>query len=222
MIKAVIFDMFETLVTHYSSPLYFSQQMAQDIGITPAEFQKLWRTSDTERTLGCVSFQEIIEHILKTYGCYSKELFEKIVRKRIATKKECFSKLHSDIIPMLEAIRQSEKKLALISNCFSEEALVIRQSVFATYFDPMYLSYEVHMKKPDIEIFQSCVEELKVMPQECLYIGDGGSCELEAATEAGMKALQAGWYLKQSGQLSEARNEQFQLLENPMDVLRYL
>lgn len=222
MVKAIIFDMFETLVTHYSTPLYFSEQMAEDIGITPMEFQKLWRASDAERTLGFLTFEEIIEEILKTYNCYSKELFEKIVRKRIATKQECFSKLHTDIIPMLEEIRGAGKKLALISNCFSEEALVIRQSVFPTYFDRMYLSYEVHKKKPDTEIFQLCARELNVTPEECLYIGDGGSQELETAAKVGMKALQAGWYLKQSGQLSQARKETFQLLENPMDVLGYI
>ena len=33
MIKAVIFDVFETLVTHYNCPLYFGEQIAEDIGI---------------------------------------------------------------------------------------------------------------------------------------------------------------------------------------------
>ena len=31
MIKAVIFDMFETLITHFKSPLYFGKQIAEDI-----------------------------------------------------------------------------------------------------------------------------------------------------------------------------------------------
>ena len=30
MIRAVIFDMFETLITHYESPLYFGAEMAED------------------------------------------------------------------------------------------------------------------------------------------------------------------------------------------------
>ncbi len=33
MTQAVIFDMFETLITHYQSPLYFGAQMAMDAGI---------------------------------------------------------------------------------------------------------------------------------------------------------------------------------------------
>ena len=31
MIRAVIFDMFETLITHFESPLYFSAQMAAEM-----------------------------------------------------------------------------------------------------------------------------------------------------------------------------------------------
>ena len=38
MIRAVIFDMFETLITHYNSPLYFGKQMAEDAGIPENRF----------------------------------------------------------------------------------------------------------------------------------------------------------------------------------------
>ncbi len=39
MIKAVIFDMFETLITLFESPLYFGSQMAYDAGIPEEKFQ---------------------------------------------------------------------------------------------------------------------------------------------------------------------------------------
>lgn len=42
MIKAVIFDMYETLITLYESPLYFGTQMAEDAGITEEYFQSVW------------------------------------------------------------------------------------------------------------------------------------------------------------------------------------
>ena len=43
MIKAVIFDMYETLITLFDSPLYFGTQMAADAGIAEEKFQKIWR-----------------------------------------------------------------------------------------------------------------------------------------------------------------------------------
>lgn len=51
MIKAVIFDMYETLITHYESPLYFSKQMALDAGIPEDIFQTLWKPTEHERTM---------------------------------------------------------------------------------------------------------------------------------------------------------------------------
>lgn len=43
MTKAVIFDMYETLITLFESPVYFSTQMAEDTGITEEDFQNSWR-----------------------------------------------------------------------------------------------------------------------------------------------------------------------------------
>ncbi len=41
------------------------------------------------------------------------------------------------------------------------------------------------------------MQKLSVRADECLYIGDGGSHELEAASALGMTALQAVWYLQE-------------------------
>ena len=42
MIKAVIFDMYETLITQYGGPVYFRAQMAADAAIDPMLFDALW------------------------------------------------------------------------------------------------------------------------------------------------------------------------------------
>ena len=72
MVKAVIFDMYETLITHYESPLYFGTQMAHDAGIEEEIFLETWHSSEEDRTLGKITFEEILERILKENGCYSE------------------------------------------------------------------------------------------------------------------------------------------------------
>ncbi len=42
-----------------------------------------------------------------------------------------------------------------------------------------------------------CGKGAAVEADECLYVGDGGNNELEAAEALGMKAVQAVWYLKE-------------------------
>lgn len=220
MIRAVIFDMYETLITHYNSPLYFGTQMAEDAGIPEDIFQSLWRPTEHERTIGKLTFEETLELILRENDCYSEARLKKIVEKRIATKEECFKHLHTEIIPMLSTLRRKGYFIGLISNCFSEEAEVIRKSELFSYFDAIYLSYEQGVQKPDEEIFQRCIKDLSVKAEECIYVGDGGSYELEAARELGMKAVQAVWYLKEGTLQPSQRKHDFLQIEKPLDVVR--
>ena len=66
------------------------------------------------------------------------------------------------------------------------------------------------------------MERLGALPEECLYVGDGGSHELEVARSLGMTALQAAWYLQEDTLQPCGRKPDFPQLEHPMDVLTYL
>ncbi len=221
-IQAVIFDMYETLITHYDCPLYFSEQMGEDAGIKPELFRALWRPTENERSIGKLTVDEVVADILRQCECYSDELLKKIMDKRIATKEECFRHLHPEILGMLEMLKERKIKIGLISNCFSEEAAVIRESVLSPYFDAVILSYEQGVAKPDPLIYARCLAELGVKSEECLYVGDGGSNELQGAKEAGMKPLQAVWYLTEKNSHLYRRNEAFIQLEHPMELQAYL
>ena len=219
MIKAVIFDMFETLVTHFESPVYMGKQIACDMGIAEPKFREIWDTTDDDRTLGNKSLEEVIEEILKVNNRYSTELFEKIIAKRKMSKIECFEHIHPEIIPLFNALKEKNIKIGLITNCYFEESDVIKNSVFSKYFDSMCMSCEMGVKKPDVKIFQKCMEELAVLPEECLYIGDGGSFELETAQALGMYPLQATWYLKDGVNQPAKRKAEFMQADSPLKVI---
>ena len=219
MIRAVIFDMYETLITHYESPLYFGWQMADDAGIPQEQFLAAWHGTDADRTVGRLTFEEVLEQILRENARYSRETFEKIAGKRIAVKEDLFRHLHPEILPMMEALRAEGVLVGLISNCYSEEAKVIRESVLFPYFDAVCLSCEQGVKKPDEEIYRRCMEVLQVQPEECIYVGDGGSFELETAKKLGMYAVQATWYFKEGTLHDIDRKPEFEAAERPMDVV---
>ena len=222
MIKAVIFDMYETLITLYNSPNYFGPHMAKDAGIPVEKFKEIWSPMEGDRSIGKISLEEILELILRKNNCYSEELLNKLVEKRVWAKAECFKHLHEEIIPMLQALKEQGIKIGLISNCFSEEAKLIRESILFSFFDAAMLSYEQGVKKPDEEIYKRCMKELQVEPKECLYIGDGGSHELEAANGLGLRALQAVWYLKDGTDQPTGRKEEFEQVEKPLDILKHI
>ena len=222
MIRAVIFDMYETLITHYRCPLYFSAQMAADAGIPAVDFQRLWRATEEDRTTGRLTLEDALADILRAHGRYDPVLVETLVRRRTASKEDCFRHLHEGILPMLSALKERGMLVGLISNCFSEEAAVIRRTVLYPFFDAPLLSWEEGLQKPDTAIFRRCVERLGVVPEECLYVGDGGSHELETARRLGMTALQAAWYLRDDTLHPIGRMQEFPQLDHPMDVLKHL
>ena len=59
-----------------------------------------------------------------------------------------------------------------------------------------------------------------MQPEECLYVGDGGSRELETAEELGMKAVQATWYLKRGTSQPVGRLPEFEEVKRPRDVVK--
>lgn len=222
MIRAVIFDMYETLITHFQSPLYFGSQIARDAGIAEENFQPLWQQSEYDRSIGRASLEEVLKTILTENHCFSETLLYGIIQKRMEVKRDCFRHLHSEILPMFSKLREMGILTGLISNCFSEEVTVIRESVLFPYFDAVFLSYEQGIAKPDEEIFMRCMKQLSVKPEECLYVGDGGSYELETARKLGMTALQAAWYLKDGTTQPAKRKPDFPQLEKPFDVFAYI
>ncbi|MDO5573674.1 MAG: HAD-IA family hydrolase [bacterium] len=82
------------------------------------------------------------------------------------------------------------------------------------------MSYEEGVQKPDVKIYFRCMEKLALQAEDCLYVGDGGSNELEAAEAVGMTAVQAVWYLKDNVGQPCGRKEGFRQIENPLDILK--
>lgn len=222
MIKAVVFDMFETLITHFKSPLYFGNQIASDAGLSEADFRRYWDATGDDRTVGKMTLEEALTLAFKGNGCYTDELLERVVSKRIETKKDCFRHLHPEIVPMMRALKARGIKTGLISNCFSEEVAVIKESELYPYFDAPMFSFEQGIKKPEREIFERCLAALGVAPCECLYVGDGGAHELEVARDVGMTPYQATWYFTEGAAPPTGRLEDFPELTHPLELLEHI
>lgn len=222
MINAVIFDMYETLITLFSSEGYFSWQMAIDAGISEENFQRIWSATENDRATGKMTLEEAVTIVLEKNNCFSQQKLDQIVHKRIAAKEESFRHMHSEIFPLLYSLKQRNIKVGLISNCFSEEARIIEESVLYPFFDAVCLSYREHIVKPDPEIYVRCMNKLSVHAGECLYTGDGGSMELETAKKLGMQVVQAVWYLKDGTLQPTGRKNQFRQAETPLEILQYV
>lgn len=194
MIRAVIFDMFETLVTLFQGRTYFSENIAEDAGLDLTQFRKEWHATELDRSIGKMTIQEGIAYAFKKLGVYSEDLVAKIAQKRLDALGDTFSAIPPESIRLLRELKSRGIKIGLISNTFSDERDMIRASELFPLIDVPLISYEQGLYKPDPELYRRMIERLEVKPEECLYVGDGGSKELFAAREAGMRPVQCTWF----------------------------
>ncbi len=66
MIKAVIFDMFETLASLFEGRTYFSEDIAKDLGLNHEEFRAAWHKTEEDRSSGTFA---LASSILKLNKC---------------------------------------------------------------------------------------------------------------------------------------------------------
>lgn len=220
--KAVIFDLFETLITEWGHKKYTKNDMCSDLGIGREKFDLYWDEKEKERYIGEISFKDSILYVCEKCGKHIDDsILKGIIDNRIKTKSSCFEYVNPDVFQLLNDLKAKGLQLAIISNCYSEEVAVIKQSKIYKYFDQVILSYEVKLQKPDIRIYEEAADLLGVALSECIFVGDGGSDELNGAKTAGMKAIQAKWYTNQHSYKRESMAD-FLAAEEPLDILQYI
>lgn len=220
--KAVIFDLFETLITEWGHKKYTKNELCADLNIRRDDFDTYWNEKAYAQYLGTITFQESLQYVCEKCGqTITPAQIETITAKRIQTKSDCFNYILPEVFDLLEQIKAMGLKTAIVSNCSSEEVEVLRESKLCDFFDEIILSYKVHMKKPDTCIYEEAAKRLGVSSSECLFVGDGGSNELFGAKDAGMKPFQAKWYTNRYPKSRENIGD-FLRAEDPMDIVNII
>ena len=226
MIKAVIFDMFETLVTLFEGKTYFSENVAEDLGLGPQleEYRKYWHATENDRTTGKITFAQGIETALRALGQYTPQKVELVMKHRREALQDTFSAIPKESVQLLQNLKARGIKIGLMTNTFSDERDFIRDCELFPYFDVPLISYEIGICKPSQEMFCKMTELLGLPDGECLYVGDGGSGELYAARQAGMKPVQCTWFheLAFEPHVPCPILDDFEHAEKQMDVLKFL
>lgn len=222
MKKAVVFDLFETLITEWGHEKYTKRQMCIDLGCSYEEFSPLWEAMHEKQYCGQITFEDSIRTVCGQLKMTADEArISRITARRKQTKAGCFSTFHPQIFPLLKELRQKGYRIAILSNCSHEEVELLKTSSLASMVDRMILSYEVGLCKPDPRIYHLAAQQLGVSCDECIFVGDGGSRELYGASEAGMYPLRAMWYIRQLPFSIKAQPE-FSMLESPLDLHFFL
>lgn len=187
--KAVIFDLFGTLVDKFpiDESIDILRQMAAVLLVPEDDLIKLWFATFDERHGG--DFQNQEDDI--RYVCGKMSVQPEASRIRTAAQINLdyvlpAIKPRPDTVEVLNYLKEHGYRVGLLSNWSDEVATVWESVPISKLFDTAIFSCRVGMMKPDPRIYLLAAEQMGVKPEECLFIGDGGSRELSGAGKVGM------------------------------------
>ena len=190
MIQAVCFDMFDTLANAHR---HLEHTESDILGITPGEWGKAIWEEDLcrDRGLGLVkTVREMIDR-----ACDALPFPVSGAQRQAVTDARCerlrlaVTEIDGQIVETIRQLKQRGLKIGLISNADVCDRLYWDQSPVFPFFDDSIFSCDVNMLKPDPEIYLLSLSRLGVNPSDALFVGDGGSRELEGAKSVGMKTV---------------------------------
>ena len=161
--------------------------MAKALGVDKAKFEPAWRHFRQQRDSGELgSVEAAIGAALGRLGVRANaENIEAAKAIRYRSIRESLEP-RPGAVDLLRVIRIKGHSLGLLSNCSCEVPEVWSGTPFANSFDATVFSASEGLLKPERALYMRIAERLGVLPERCLYVGDGGSDELDGASAVGM------------------------------------
>lgn len=164
----IIFDYGGVLVFHQSAA--DSAGMANIAGLPAPVFHQLYWTDRLAYDRGLMTAEDYWNDLARRGGTV---LDSHQISRLIEADVESWLKFDSGMYDFAESLRQSGKRIAVLSNMPRElgEVLKAKTKGFAP-FAHLTLSYEVQSVKPEPEIYEHCLAGMGLPPEETLFLDD--------------------------------------------------
>lgn len=221
--KAVLFDLFGTLVHHCPKESFqqLMYDMASAMNMPLQSFTEQWLATSDKRSIGELDIPANLQYIAEKNNLERNNFHYQQV---VAIRKKFFAERlnpRPETLATLQKIKDKNYKLALISDCGTDIPELFHKTEMCQYFDEIIFSSEAKVKKPNREIYLKALKALNITANEAIFIGDGGSNELNGADNIGIDAVwlkdnatedsfrynaQTTWHGKAISNLSEINN----------------
>ncbi len=208
--RAILFDLFHTL-TSLEAVGCSGQGTCDILGVSRDNWNEQLLECSRDRLVGKLTNpHQIIRRMAHAIDpAITEERIVRATEHRIEGFAQALVNVPETTLTALTTLRQAGKRLALISNADVIEAQAWERSPLAGLFDLVLFSCRVGSAKPEPEIYRLCLERLALEPEDCLFVGDGGSDELAGARACGITTvMMAGIIRRLWPQWIEARREQ--------------
>jgi putative hydrolase of the HAD superfamily len=204
MIKAVFFDLYQTLVRYEPPREEIEAKVLKDFGIetTPEalvrpiiaadEFiyneiarQPLSARSKEEKFALYAQYQAVL---LREAGLkYDQKAMPRLLQ--VMQQSQMDLVLFDDVVPTLEDLKERGLTLGLISNVEQDMVQTLMKLGLPVWLKTVVTSQDAGAGKPRPEIFQLALKKANVKPAEALYVGDQYNVDIVGARGAGMKGI---------------------------------
>jgi HAD superfamily hydrolase (TIGR01662 family) len=157
-------------------------------------FKRAWRTTVSQRDIDHVErpMTELLDQVLAEQGHSrtSNDAVQLAIERMFSTS-EAFWHPMPLVHSVLKDLDQAGLRLAIVSNA-SDSANVHRlvdSAELRSYFDPIVVSAEQRVRKPDERIFGPVLSAWGIDPKHLVMIGDSLAADIEGARRVGMFSI---------------------------------
>ncbi|RKN43575.1 HAD family hydrolase [Micromonospora endolithica] len=187
--QAVLFDFFGTLTRPVQRGAAHSH-VADLLGCSRNTLVDVLDRTFYQRASGLLGdAQATLRWVCEQVGVHPTD---QAVRHAVAARHRAVradTRLRDDAVPTLAALRRRGVRTGIVSDCTHELPAFLPQLPIAPLLDVRVFSVEVGRCKPDPALYLAACHRLGVAPEDCLFVGDGGSQELTGARRTGMTAV---------------------------------
>ena len=185
MIKAAVFDLWDTLVPSHVD-MHHLRELTKHSGVEMGEY--VTRYERAVQLKKYTTFEELRSDFLKEFGPITNDktvLEEELIEVYSARMDEI--DFFPEVRETLKQLRAEGLKLALLSNTESLNFGAIEKKLgLAELFDVVAPSFVVGTTKPNPEAFHFVLKKLKIEPREAIMVGDSRRADVGGANAAGM------------------------------------
>ena len=187
--RAVLFDFFGTLTRSVRrGPAH--ALIARWLGLDPAAYIAALDRTFYERARGqCGPPAHALRRIAYELGARPGDATLAAAALARIDAVRADTTLRPDAVQILTRLRARGIRTAVVSDCWYELPAFLPDLPVGPLLDACVYSLHVGYCKPRPAMYLTACQRLGVEPDECLYVGDGGSRELSGARAAGMAAV---------------------------------
>jgi len=198
MIEGAVFDLGSTLIRFTGDWQQVmdagKRQMTHSLLDSGLELDRTWQSALKQRDLDFVErpMAELLNQVLAELGQLQvpAAAVDRALERMFSSSEEYWLPMPG-VHEVLEELRQAGLRLGIISNA-SDAANVHRlvdKANLRPFFDPIIVSAEERIRKPDTRIFEILLQAWDLPPQRLVMTGDSLPADIVGARQVGMYSI---------------------------------